>query len=71
MDRREGSPEAAPRDAGTPGGMSPGDEAPPGMPGTGENLCPACSGNGRLQGGETCQTCDGTGLVTEVVGGGG
>jgi len=30
----------------------PGDEAPPGAPGTGENLCPACSGKGKVDGNE-------------------
>ena len=30
---------------------NPGDEAPPGTPGTGEDACPACHGTGRLDGG--------------------
>ena len=34
----------------------------------GENLCPECSGSGRLDGKE-CQTCSGTGTVIEPVGG--
>ena len=50
------------------GEMSPGDEAAPGTPGTGENVCPDCSGRGRTDGG-TCQTCGGTGTVTEGVSG--
>jgi hypothetical protein len=48
--------------------LSPGDEAAPGTPGTGENLCPQCSGSGRAEGGE-CPTCDGTGKVIDGVGG--
>jgi hypothetical protein len=47
----------------------PGDEAPPGTPGTGENLCPACSGTGKLDGNE-CPECKGTGKVTTGIGGG-
>jgi RecJ-like exonuclease len=37
-------------------------------PGAGENLCPECSGSGRLDGKE-CPTCDGTGKVIEEIGG--
>lgn len=47
----------------------PGDEAPPGTPGTGENLCPACRGSGKLDG-ESCPKCKGTGKVTTGIGGG-
>lgn len=49
--------------------MSPGDDAPEGTPGTGENLCPQCNGSGR-HGSETCPVCDGTGKVVEGIGGG-
>jgi hypothetical protein len=35
--------------------MAPGDEAPKGTPGAGENLCPACAGSGQLDG-AACQT---------------
>jgi hypothetical protein len=28
--------------------MAPGDEAPPGTPGAGENICPACGGTGTV-----------------------
>lgn len=48
---------------------APGDDAAPGTPGTGENVCPDCRGSGRLEG-APCPTCDGTGVVTEGVGGG-
>jgi len=48
--------------------MAPGDEAPPGTPGAGENICPTCSGKGKVDG-STCQTCAGTGVVIEEVGG--
>ena len=49
--------------------MSPGDEAPAGTPGTGENVCPACGGSGKSGGGAVCPTCSGTGKVTVGVGG--
>ena len=48
--------------------MSPGDEAPAGTPGTGENVCPACGGSGK-QGGGDCPQCGGTGKVTVGIGG--
>jgi DnaJ-class molecular chaperone len=48
--------------------MKPGDEAPPGTPGTGENLCRACGGSGSIDG-APCVTCDGTGKINEGVGG--
>lgn len=47
----------------------PGDEAPAGAPGSGENLCPRCNGSGRL-GAEPCPECEGTGKITEGIGGG-
>lgn len=49
--------------------MNPGDEAPAGTPGTGENLCRECGGSGRLVGGAACPACGGTGKVTVGVGG--
>lgn len=48
--------------------MAPGDQAPPGTPGTGENLCQECGGSGRLDDAE-CGNCAGTGKVTEQLGG--
>jgi hypothetical protein len=48
--------------------MSPGDEAPPGTPGTGEDVCPRCGGSGKLAGGD-CPVCQGTGKVTVGIGG--
>jgi DnaJ-class molecular chaperone len=50
-------------------GMNPGDDAPPGTPGTGENICPDCQGSGKLQG-APCKTCGGTGRVTKGIAGG-
>jgi hypothetical protein len=50
--------------------LRPGDEAPPGTPGSGENLCRHCGGNGRMPDGSRCMVCDGTGRVTEELGGG-
>lgn len=49
--------------------LNPGDQAKPGTPGTGENLCPDCSGSGKVEGG-TCTTCNGSGKVIEGIGGG-
>jgi DnaJ-class molecular chaperone len=48
---------------------SSGDQAVPGTPGTGENVCHACGGSGKLDG-APCVECDGTGKVTEGIGGG-
>lgn len=49
--------------------MRAGDEAPPGTEGTGENVCPDCSGSGQREDGSECPTCAGTGRVTEIIGG--
>jgi hypothetical protein len=49
--------------------LKPGDEAPEGTPGTGEDVCPACAGSGEVNGGE-CPRCLGTGIVREGIGGG-
>ncbi|MCR0983285.1 DUF2934 domain-containing protein [Roseomonas populi] len=49
--------------------LNPGDDAAPGTPGTGEDVCPDCQGSGRLQG-RTCETCGGTGIVIKGVAGG-
>ncbi len=48
--------------------LNPGDEAAPGTPGTGENVCPDCGGSGQIEA-KACQTCGGTGKVIEGVGG--
>src|SRR3954452_3734143 len=48
--------------------IEPGDEAPPGTPGTGENICPTCRGSGRV-GQSRCPDCGGTGKVVEGIGG--
>jgi len=47
----------------------PGDEAAPGTPGTGENICPRCDGSGQADGGD-CPECGGTGKVIEGLAGG-
>ena len=49
--------------------MAPGDQAPAGTPGTGENVCPRCNGSGSVEGG-TCPVCEGSGTVIEGIGGG-
>jgi DnaJ-class molecular chaperone len=56
------------RPSGAQAPMSPGDEAPPGTPGTGEDVCPDCGGSGRRAGRE-CPTCQGPGKVTVGIGG--
>lgn len=48
--------------------MAPGDQAPPGTPGTGEAPCRECGGSGRV-GNETCKSCLGTGKVNVGIGG--
>ena len=55
--------------AGSRAGMNPGDEVPPDAPGAGENICRACGGSGRVDGGR-CESCGGTGKVIEAVSGG-
>ena len=49
--------------------LAPGDDAKPGTPGTGENICPRCSGTGQADG-SRCPQCDGTGKIVEGIGGG-
>ena len=53
-----------------PGPTNPGDEAAPGTPGTGENICPHCNGRGRHDDGSECPVCGGTGKVVEGLAGG-
>jgi len=50
--------------------QAPGDEAPPGTPGTGETPCRACGGTGRRGDGAPCPECAGQGRVTVGIGGG-
>ncbi|MEP6464558.1 MAG: hypothetical protein ABJC62_14365 [Frankiaceae bacterium] len=51
-----------------PSSANPGDQAPEGAPGSGDNLCPDCAGTGELDG-QKCTTCAGTGIVQDAVGG--
>ena len=51
-----------------PAAQNPGDDARPGTPGTGQNVCPECGGSGRRDG-SVCQNCAGSGRVTEGIGG--
>jgi DnaJ-class molecular chaperone len=46
----------------------PGDEAPQGTAGTGENLCRHCNGTGEHDG-APCEMCGGTGKVIQGIGG--
>lgn len=61
-------PDSGARAAGPASPMASGDEAPPGTPGTGEDICRACGGTGQLNGGP-CPECDGTGKVVRGIGG--
>ncbi|MBK1712024.1 hypothetical protein [Rubrivivax gelatinosus] len=60
-------PEARPP---APAPMAPGDQAPPGTPGSGETVCPECGGSGRISEGSCCPVCDGSGKLTVGIGGG-
>ena len=48
--------------------LNPGDQAPAGVEGTGENICRDCQGSGRRDD-APCPTCGGTGRVIEGIGG--
>jgi DnaJ-class molecular chaperone len=48
--------------------LNPGDEAPPGEPSAGENLCPICSGLGDIDG-HRCDNCGGSGKIEAGIGG--
>jgi Protein of unknown function (DUF2934) len=50
------------------GTANPGDDAPPGTPGTGEDICQVCNGTGRVNG-RTCSSCGGDGKVIAGIGG--
>jgi len=63
---RSQSPQPIAESEGTK--VHPGDQAPPGSPQTGENVCPRCNGTGRLGQGTACENCGGTGKVVEIVG---
>ncbi len=52
----------------TPPAPAPGDEAPPGTPGSGEDVCPRCGGSGRIGDG-MCPVCSGSGKVNRAIGG--
>lgn len=49
--------------------LKPGDEAEPGTPGAGDDVCPICDGSGRI-GDDPCANCEGTGLIERGIGGG-
>ena len=67
-----GQPSHAPSPQQVGGGenLSPGDEAAPGTVGSGDDVCPVCSGSGKNASGGDCPNCRGTGIVTEGIGGG-
>ena len=48
--------------------LNPGDQAEPGSPGAGENVCPECKGSGRIEA-APCPNCGGTGKIIEGIGG--
>jgi DnaJ-class molecular chaperone len=47
---------------------NPGDEAAPGSPQTGEDICPVCGGSGRKEDRTLCVNCGGTGRIVKIVG---
>jgi hypothetical protein len=49
--------------------LNPGDEAAPGTPGSGEDICQHCQGKGNING-QDCPMCGGSGKITEGIGGG-
>ena len=49
--------------------MAPADEAPPNTVAAGADVCPECSGSGKVDGDE-CPACEGTGNVMRGIGGG-
>jgi hypothetical protein len=53
---------------GQSGKRAPGDEADPGTPGTGEDVCPQCRGSGMLDV-EPCPNCQGVGRIIKAIGG--
>ncbi|MDZ5455502.1 hypothetical protein [Azohydromonas lata] len=63
-----GNQREAPASTGDRAPMNPGDQAPPGTPGTGEDVCPRCGGSGRL-GASDCPECGGSGKVNVGIGG--
>jgi RecJ-like exonuclease len=60
---RESDPQPADRSQ-----RAPGDEAAPGTPGTGEDVCPQCHGSGKKSG-QRCENCAGTGKIVRGIGG--
>jgi DnaJ-class molecular chaperone len=50
--------------------LSPGDEAAPGAPESGDNICRECGGAGTLANGRICPMCEGLGRSIEAVAGG-
>ncbi len=61
-------PSTAPIEVTDAAPMNPGDDAPAGTPGTGENICPVCNGAGRLRG-ASCANCGGSGRIVAGIGG--
>jgi hypothetical protein len=47
---------------------APGDDAPAGTPGTGEDICPECNGRGTKDG-KRCANCEGSGRIVRGIGG--
>jgi hypothetical protein len=67
-DRPTGQPAREPAAPDRRAPLAPGDEAPAGTPGTGETVCRACGGRGKVDG-RTCPECQGSGKVIAGIGG--
>ncbi|MBK4737696.1 hypothetical protein [Noviherbaspirillum pedocola] len=61
------SNEPTPANTSPTGQRNPGDEATPGAPQTGEDVCPVCGGSGKTDQG-TCANCGGSGRIVKIVG---
>lgn len=57
-----------PPDTSSANRRNPGDEAAPGTPQTGEDVCPECNGSGKKADQTMCPNCGGTGVIVVNVG---
>jgi RecJ-like exonuclease len=62
-----GSRETGTRDVEPSPTRDPGDESRPGSKQSGDQICPTCSGSGRINN-AACTDCGGTGRITAIVG---
>ena len=73
MPEQPNSSARQPTPSPTPGmatDRNPGDDAPAGTVGTGEDMCPRCGGSGKVEANQACPDCGGTGIIIQGIGGG-